>query len=387
MKKEILVLVVCGLFTMLCCSSCHNHSHTDGHEMEEHHHDDDDMHMLHPDDIILEPEKAAAAGIETSSVEKGIFHDVIQTSGKILAASCDESTIVATVSGIVSHAQHISEGMAISKGTTIYTISSSNIQDGDQSQRAYIAYQIAKREYERMQPLAKDKIVSEKDFNAAKAEYESARIAYEAVSSNRSSKGVTIKTSTTGYIKDCLVKDGDYVEVGAPLMTITKNQHLYLRVEVPVRYYDSLNKVTSAKFRTNYSDETFDLQAMNGHLLSSGKSAESTSSYVPVTFQFDNRGDIVPGAYAEVFLVTGERQDVLTLPLTSLTEEQGVYYIYIKENEHSYHKQEVKLGTSDGERVEITEGLKGGENVVTKGAINVKIAAASKAIPGHSHNH
>ncbi|MBQ0056830.1 MAG: efflux RND transporter periplasmic adaptor subunit [Bacteroidales bacterium] len=383
----------------MALSSCaHNHEHDHEHEHEHHalhnepthngesHHHDDESHH-HGDDIIMEPEKAAAAGVEASTVSRGTFHDVIVTSGKLLAASCDETTIVATVSGIVTHAQHISEGMDISQGTVLYHIASASLQDGDQSERARISYLAAKREYDRALPLVEDKIISEKDFSIIRTDYETARLAYEAIGRETTDKGVSVKAPMSGYMKQCMVKDGDYVQVGDPILVLTRNQHLYLRAEVPVRYYSQLGNIRSAKFRTQFSDKIFDLEQRHGTLLSSGKSAVSTSSYVPVTFQLDNHGDIVPGAYAEVFLIAGERSDVISLPQTALTEEQGIYYIYIQEDEHAYHKQEVTLGATDGENTEITSGLNGGERVVTRGAISVKLAGTSKAIPGHTHSH
>lgn len=375
-----------------CRNTHHDHDHDHDHEGEEmaedHDHDHDhDAHHHAPGTIILEPEKAKAAGVETAIAQRGTFHDVIVTSGSITAASCDETTIVATVPGIVSHSQHISEGMAITKGTTIYYLSSDKLKDGDNAQRARIAYLATKREYDRALPLVKDHIITERDFNVIRTDYENARLAYEAIGSNATGRGVAVKAPVTGYMKECMVKDGDYVQVGQPMMVITKNQHLYLRAEVPVRYYGQLGSIRSAKFKTQYSGNVFDLKEMNGELMSSGKSAVSTSSYVPVTFQLDNKGDIVPGSFAEVFLITGERQNILSLPTTALTEEQGVYYVYIQEDEHSYRKQQVQLGATDGELTEITDGLKGGERVVMKGAINVKLAAASNAIPAHTHNH
>ena len=45
------------------------------------------------------------------------------------------------------------------------------------------------------------------------------------------------------------------------------------------------------------------------------------------------------------------------------------------------------LGESDGERIEIKSGVKAGDRVVTRGAIQVKLASASNAIPAHNHNH
>lgn len=367
-------------------NSCgeHHSEHEHEHEHEEAEHEG---HEHAPGAIIMEPEKAKAAGVVTATVQRSNFNDVIQTSGKITAASCDETTIVATTAGIVTHAQHISEGMAIARGTTLFYVASDKLQDGDQAKRARFAYLAAKRDYDRAKPLRDEHLITDREFTSIQADYETARVAYEAVSSNSTPRGVTVKANVGGYVAQCMVKDGDFVEMGAPLMTITKNQHLYLRAEVPVRYYSSLGKISSAKFRTQYSDAIIDLKQMNGHLMSSGKSAEVTTSYIPVTFQFDNNGTIVPGAYAEVYLITGVREGVISVPTTALTEEQGVYYVYCKIDEHSYRKQEVTLGATDGENTEILTGLKGGESVVVKGAINVKLASASNAIPAHTHNH
>lgn len=382
MNKYWRTILGAGVFVSLLCACHGSHNHGHDHEGEEVHAEE---HEHAPGVIILEPEAAKAAGVEVTTVARSTFHDVIEVSGSLMAASCDESTVVATVSGIVNHAQHISEGMAISKGATVYHIKSDNLQDGDQAQRARISYLAAKREYERAKPLVDEKIISERDFSVIRTEYETARLAYEAIGRSTSAKGVAVASPMAGYIKTCMVKDGDYVQVGTPLMVVTRNQHLYLRAEVPVRYYSELSKITSAKFRTQYSNEVIDLKTVNGTLMSSGKSAVSTSSYVPVTFQLDNKGGIVPGSYAEVFLITGERPNVLSLPTSALTEEQGVYYVYIKQDEDSYKKQEVTLGATDGEYTEIKSGLNGGEHVVTRGAISVKLASASKAIPGHSH--
>lgn len=394
MKRRFINMVLLTATMLWGWSSCSHEGHDHAHhnEAEGHTDDDDDDeheegHHHSPDDILLSAEKAQAAGVEVQEVKRGIFHSVIQTSGSLQPASCDETTVVATVSGVVSHSHHISEGMPIQGGSVIYYLNSSQLSEGDQARKVEIAYQTAKREYERAKPLAEEQIISQKDFAAIKSEYENALLAYEAIGKNTSGKGVAVKAPVTGFLKECMVKDGDYVQVGDPLMVITRNQHLYLRVEVPVRYYSVLSQISSAKFRTQYSEDVYDLSKMDGELMSSGKSAVSTSSYVPVTFKLDNDGSIVPGSYAEVFLVTGERNDVLSVPTSALTEEQGVYYVYLQENEHTYHKREVWLGDTDGEFTEIKSGLNDGERVVVRGAINVKLAGASNAIPAHTHNH
>lgn len=389
MDKRFFFVGVLGLTLLSACQhSAHHHHHHDDAQTEEHAHEDSQSGKHHHSDVIvLAPEKARAAGVQVAQVKSGDFYGIITTSGKVLPASGDETTLVATVAGVISLNRPITEGMPISKGTTVFNIVSSNLQDGDISKRANIAYQTAKTDYERAKNLVADKIISEKDFLAIKAEYENAELAYRAVGQNNGTKGIAIKSSNGGYIKECLVKEGDYVSIGQPLMVVIQNRHLFLRAEVAERDYSGLNQITSAKFKTSYNDRVYDLKELKGRLLSYGKTPGSTSSFIPVTFEFDNCSGIIPGAFTEVYLLTGIRSNVISVPVTSLTEEQGVYFVYIQEDEDCYRKQEVKLGLSDGVHTEIVSGLKGGETLVTEGAVHVKLASAGKSIPGHTHNH
>lgn len=384
MRRLISIATLCFVLTvtMIGLAACGGESHNhDREEAEEEHH--------HHDGITLAPDKAKAAGVVVEKVKAGEFHGVIHTSGSVMAASCDETTVVATISGRIGHTGHLSEGMKISSGATLYTITSAGMQvaDGDPVQRAKIEYETAKRDYERAELLVKDRIISEKDFQIAKAQYEAAQLTYTSVSRNRSAGGVVVTAPKGGYVKQNLVKEGDYVEAGQPLMVITQNQHLYLRAEVPERHWGELNKISCAKFRTSYSDQLYDITDMGGHIQSYGRSAETSNAYIPVIFEFNNTGDVVQGSYAEIYLITGKRMGVLAVPVSALTEEQGIHYIYIREDADGYRKQEVTLGMSDGDRVEVLRGLKGGEDVVVKGAVQIKLASASNAIPAHNHNH
>ena len=382
---SLFVLAVC---MAACGSKGHDHDHDHEDETEQHAGEAGDDHD-HGDEIILTPEKARAAGVKVETIMPGTFHGVIHTSGKVLSASCDETTVVATISGRVSYKNHVSEGLKVAGGTALFSITSAGMQvaDGDPVQRARIDYERAERDYTRARLLIKDRIISEKDLAVAKAEYEAARLTYTSVQKTRSAGGVVVTAPRGGYVKQCLVAGGDYVEAGQPLAVITQNKHLYLRAEIPEREFKELNKIRCAKFRTSYSDRLYDITDMGGHIQSYGRSAEVNNSYIPVVFEFNNTGDVVQGSYAEIYLITQERENVLTLPLTALTEEQGVHYIYIQVDKEGYRKQEVTLGESDGERVEILSGLKKGDKVVTKGAIQVKLASAANAIPAHNHNH
>lgn len=372
-----------GALAACMLGSCGGHE-GHGHEAEG---EAKEAHAAHADEIVLTPEKAQAAGVQVEEVQPAAFRSVIPTSGQVLAAQGDEATVVAAVSGVVNFTRSLIEGTQVSAGMALLTVSSQHIQEGDPVKRARIAYETAKSEYERAAKLVDKQIVSQKDFNQLKENYENARIAYEALSPSKDGKGVAVKSPIGGYVKSCLVKEGDYVTVGQPLLTVTQTRRLQLKAEVSERYYAGLKSIVSANFTTTYDDKVYQLDDLKGRLLSYGKSSGDASYYIPVTFEFDNRGDVIPGSFVEVYLLSEERQGVISLPVSAITEEQGLNFVYLQVDAECYKKQEVKLGMNDGCRVEVLSGLKGGEKVVTVGAMHVKLAAAGNTIPGHTHNH
>ncbi|WP_278599289.1 efflux RND transporter periplasmic adaptor subunit [Bacteroides nordii] len=409
--KKLIFMGVLGLFILGSCNSkpgnnpeehnhgteAHDHDHeghdheNEGHsateECEGHDHGSEASESEHSDEIILPKAKAEAAGVKVSTIEPGTFEQVIKTSGQVLAAQGDESVAVATVAGVVSFHGKVTEGMSVGKGSTLLTISSSNIADGDPVQRARIAYEISKKEYERMKALVKNKIVSDKDFAQAEQNYENARISYEALAKGNTKGGQAISSPIGGYVKNILVKEGDYVTIGQPLVSVTQNRRLFLRAEVSEKYYPYLRTIGSANFKTPYDNKVYALKELSGRLLSFGKSAGDNSFYVPVTFEFDNKGDIIPGSFVEVYLLSTPMENVISLPRTALTEEQGLFFVYLQLDEEGYKKQEVTLGADNGQSVQILTGVKAGDPVVVNGAYQVKLASASNAIPAHSHEH
>lgn len=374
-------------------NEAHTHEHEDAHDHEAevdgaHVHDEHaEGEAAHGDEIILTPEKAKAAGVVVKDIQPSTFRQVIRTSGEVLAAQGDEATVVATTAGIVSFPTPMVEGKSVGKGSNLMVVSARNLAEGEPAERARIAYEAAKDEYDRAQKLVDSGIVSKKEFATIKETYENARLGYEALVSQAGKTGQRILAPISGYVKTCLVKEGDYVTVGQPLMTLTQNRRLFLRAEVSERYYKYLSGVVSANFKTPYDDRVYALDELHGRVLSYGKSTDDSLFYLPITFEFDNRVDVVPGSYVEIYLLSGEMKDVMVLPKTAITEEQGVNFVYLQVDAEGYKKQEVKLGADNGREVQVLSGVHAGDKVVVEGAYHVKLASASNAIPAHTHEH
>ena len=202
---------------------------------------------------------------------------------------------MATANGTVSFSNRsIAAGAAVREGETLVTLSSSKFPEGDPVAKLKINYETARNEYQRAEALVKEQIISQKEFEQARATYETARTAYEAQESAHSTNGVHVTSPMRGFVKNLFVRQGDFVSVGQPIATVAQNKKLQLRAEVSVNYFKNLRTVESANFRMAYDKQLYKLADMNGRLLSFGKSLTEQSQFVPVTFEFDNMGDILP---------------------------------------------------------------------------------------------
>lgn len=398
MKKIIVIAAV-----LFLCGACknnttvHHHEHSEAVEHSHNHHDHTEATEHHQHvhqhnhsaagDIILAPEKAHAAGVVAEIITPKDFRQVIPVSGKIESSQNAEKSIVANVAGVVSFNRPLVSGTQVTQGNTLLSISSHNLQDGDPVERAKIAYQAAEEEYNRAKRLIEDKIISEKDFNTIRERYENARLTYQAVAKDNSNNGATVTSPTSGYIKEIFVKEGDYVTVGQTLATVAQDNILYLYADIPERYYGYMNNITSANFSTVYSNQVYELDSMNGEKVSYSRALASGSGYATMTFSFQNNGTLVPGSFANIYLLAEKRPNTIAVPNEALVEEQGLYFVFIKMCEESYSKRQVKIGASNGKEVEITDGIHSGENVVVKGAYHVKLASTSASLPAHSHSH
>lgn len=367
------IISIC--FTTSCANSAkedglgHNHNHESG---------------QHSDEIRLKPEDAEKFGVYTQMVKPKQFNEIIKVSGQITPAPGDQMTITAPSSGIITFSQGITEGKKIATGTIIASISSKDITGGDPNEAARITYDAAKRELERATPLHADGIISTKEYNTIKQAYDQAKAAYTGYES-----GSRATTPINGVISRLNVRHGDYVNAGQPVATVSRNTELILRADLPEKYYHFVPSISSANFRTSYSDSIISLSDINGKLITASSTTGTTQpGYIPVYFSFENNGKIIPGTFAEIYLIGATRHDVITLPIDAITEQQGKNYVYVKLDDECYEKRLVVLGSSNGNEIEITSGLTRKDEVVSRGAIIIRLAESNGAVPeGHSHNH
>jgi membrane fusion protein, heavy metal efflux system len=341
-------------------------------------------------DISYLKEQAWKVDFANTPVKKQPFSEVIKTTGQILSAQGDEMIVAAKSSGIVRFTEKNTVGASVTNGEGLFTITGGDITEGNvdvKFKEAKANYDKAKADVDRAKELIRDNLITQKDYMQRQNEFDIAQTQYNALAKNYSSGGQKVSAGINGFIKNIYVSEGQFVNAGDPLASISQNQRLILKAEVSQKYFSKLKSFTAANFKTPYDNKVYSTAELNGKLLSYGKSTSENSAFIPVSFEIDNKGEIIPGSFIELFLKSDPIADALVIPASSLIEEQGIFYVYVQVEGESFQKREVKLGVSDGINVQVLSGIKEGERVVSKGAYQIKLATMAGSMPAHGHEH
>lgn len=387
-------LILLSVALLYSCGTSHEgHDHeTEGHDHAQeardiHNHAHEETSGTHEEEdgeIIIKPEMAEKFRITFTRVDSLPFYPTYRTGGTILPDAGAVSTAVAPSSGIVRFASGINPGTPVAAGSVIATISAANITGGDPNAVASTALAAAKKELDRITPLYKEGIVTEKDYNAKLAEYEMLK-----ASSSGSKSGSTVKSPITGAVLSLAVNDGEYVEAGSPVATIGSSRKLVLRADLPSRKSREAANIVSAVIIDPDNGSATDIGDFGGRRIATPSGATSVSGgFMPVYFEFNNNGYVNPGQICEVVLIGNTSSDALTVPVGSVIEQMGANYVFVRLDDECYERRQVKLGASDGKRIQVTEGIAPGEDVVDGGVAFVRLTESKNIIPeGHSHNH
>ena len=341
---------------------------------------------------VFPKEKSWSVDFATEEAVLEPFGQVIRATSRVQPSQEEVFTVSALTDGVVSiGAKALVEGREVRKGETLCIVKGSGTADENLATkyaRAEADYNFARIEYERKKALASDRIVSESELRQAEAAFEIAKAVFENLKGNFDASGQSAKSPIEGFVTSVTVSNGQFVRAGDPIATVSRSRSLLVVAEIQPRYSACLKDICGATFKDMDSGRIWTLDELGGKVVSYGKSVSSDSPLIPVTFSVPNKGGFIPGSFLQTRIITRSETPAITLPTTSLIEEQGNYFVYRQLTPEYFEKTPVTIGASDGLRTEIRSGLSAGERVVSKGAMFVKLAQASGALDPHAgHNH
>ena len=179
----------------------------------------------------------------------------------------------------------------------------------------------------------------------------------------RLSSGDTIEAEFTGTVSAINVEKGDEVKAEDTLITVADFDHMTVSVRVGESNISEVTVGQSCKVTVSSANATFDsvIKSIDYASYSGNNVAYYTAKVDVDTADTDN---VWPGMQATVTITLEEAQDVTVLKMDALsTSRDNTAYVY-KENESGEMEEvTVTVGVSNGNYVEIKEGVTAGETV------------------------
>ncbi len=323
----------------------------------------------------------------TDAPQVGDFGSVIKATAAVQTSPVNELVLVAKSSGIVQFSYGLlTEGKAVTAGNPLLTVVGNGLLENSvvKQRQAKAEFERTQEELKRKQKLADQQIVSQKELQQAQADFEKAAAEWMNLKTAVSASGESVSAVSNGVVHQVHVRPGMYVDAGAPLITITQTHRLLLTAMVRQSKLQEMASIASATIVTSTGSKTYSLGALNGRILSYGRTTNSDSYLLPVNIEIDYTADLVAGGFVDVYLKSTAVSDVLSVPQTALVEEQGNFFVFVQLTPELFEKREVKTGATDGLQTVLVSGLKPEERIVTQGALLVKLAAVSSSIDPHA---
>ena len=201
------------------------------------------------------------------------------------------------------------------------------------------------------------------DLKVAEGQYKAAQAkTTEAEVSVNYSK---IVSPIDGVVTDRPVYPGEMASNSGPVITVMNLSQIVARAHIDQQQAAQL-KVGDAATITVPGQPG----ALKGKVSLVSPALDPNSTTVEVWVQAPNPGErLKPGSSVQVQMVAQAIPHAIVIPAEALlTSPDGENTVIILDTDNKPHKKKVKVGIRDGGEVQVTDGLQGGERVVTVGA-------------------
>ncbi|KPU27663.1 hypothetical protein TR13x_03820 [Caloranaerobacter sp. TR13] len=183
-----------------------------------------------------------------------------------------------------------------------------------------------------------------------------------------------IKSPVDGMILDLNIKEGDYLQIGTPVLEIGDNENIYLQADVLVDEIDKINKDTQVIV---YSDElningSGKVKRIYPKAFSKISDLGIEQKRVKVDIDLLSKIPTLKVGYeVDVKFVVDKRQNVIVVPESTVFDFEGEDYVYVVEQDTAKLRK-VNLGLKNDDVVEVISGLKEGDLVILSPGKEIK---------------
>jgi RND family efflux transporter MFP subunit len=266
-----------------------------------------------------------------------------------------------------------------------------------QSVRAKAILDQARLSFERTRRLASENAKSPRELQEAEFQLKSAEAAYEAsvalqATYDKHARGekqagskldggeIELRSPISGVVSHVSSGLGERVSPNHILFTILNSDHVWIEARVPESRISSLQENPSASLRK--------AGEIPLRFVYAGMQIDPTTRTVPLVFEAENQDNRLRiGQTVEILVNSRRVEEAIAIPESAVVEEDGRPIAFVQLSGETFEKRGLTLGIRGGGYVQVIEGLRAGERVVTKGGFAIRLASVFSVIPAHGHAH
>lgn len=339
----------------------------------------------------------------TAVVGERAVRESIRVTARLEARPGGAADVVAPIDGRLTRVLDVPLGARVTRGQELARLLPHPSVPGDlpQLQRARAEAQsalaLATRDRERAERLTNAGAAPGKRLDEARSAEEQARARLAASEASLAQYNTArtggpseaeglfmVRAPVSGVIAQREAATGANVARGTVLFRVVDAARVHVVGQVPEAEAARARAVSAAEIEIPGRHD----RVPAGRLASLGKVLDPQSRTLPITFALDNRTLGLPvGQSVFLHLLMEATVPRPAVPAAAVVDDAGRPIVFVQREGETFERRAVTLGPRTGDLVQIEEGLRAGDRVVTRGAFLVRLAALSTAVPAHGHVH
>ncbi len=305
--------------------------------------------------------KGAPIPVKVVDLKQGSFSSTISASGNF--STKDETLLSFKVGGIVSKI-HVQEGDPVKKGQILATLDLTEVQAG--LNQSKLAFEKAKRDYERVGRLYQDSVATLEQFQNSKTALDIAEQQLKTVEFNLSY--AQIRATQNGFVLRKFVNAGQQVSSGAPVLQINgANQgNWVLQATVNDQNWSQIAAGDQAMILPSNSADS-----IPGKVIRKSQAADQlTGAYwVEVAPENTKNLNLASGMFGKVLIQSARQTQGWQIPYEAILDAQGSEgFVFVTDDGKQVKKVKVVLGKISPTAVQVLSGLENHSKLIVAGS-------------------
>ena len=306
--------------------------------------------------------------VETVTIETGNFDDYIRLSGTVEAL--EDAIISSESSGRILSIRD--RGERVGRGDVLARLDDRMIRS--QYDAAKTGFDLADDTFNRLEALYADSIISTQDFRSARAQRDQAKAQLELT--EKQLRDSRIEAPFAGRVEDRLVRNGELVNPGVPVLRLVNSEKVKILTGIPERYSGEISEGSDVIIHFS----SLGLEPRESRITYAGNVIDPDTRTFTVEIELENSDErIKPDMVVDLQVKRTTLEDVIVIPRTAIIRDEEGTSVFKSNSENGRKIAElvsVRTGSTSGSLIQILDGLQQGDEIVVAGMRTLSIGDA-----------